>query len=481
MPPDNRVTRWGYEHSPILLQHAATSLWGWKLNRGKYGRYYHDYVALLKDAQWRSEGELRDRQNANLRKLVSHAYHTVPYYRELFRKLKLTPADIVTSHDLAKIPVLDKATLRREGPRLRSEGFPRHHTRTAPTSGTSGMPLTIFLSQNCHEREYAFQDMHYSWAGFNRGEPLATFTGTMSVPARQDRPPFWRTNRAANQIIFSARHMSAETLPFYAAALSAMRPALINGYPSAIFLLARFLDEHQQHGIRPKAVFTSSETLQDFQRTTITKAFGCPVFNWYGNTECVAHTTECECGGQHNQLLHSVLEVVDNAGNPTRDGQAGHVIGTGLDNWAMPLIRYRVGDVAITTSRKCPCGRGYPLIENITGRIEDYIVTPEKRHVPAVALTHVFTESPGVREAQLIQERVDLLRVQIVQAETYSGADRRNAERQLRLRLGNSMRFQIEVVPEIPLQESGKRRYFISRLPAKYLALCSEAQLPDTT
>lgn len=188
------------------------------------------------------------------------------------------------------------------------------------------------------------------------------------------------------------------------------------------------------------------------------------MFNWYGNSECVAHTTECEHGGQHNQLLHSVLEVVDDDGNPAADGQSGSVVGTGLENWAMPLIRYQIGDVAVSSSRKCRCGRGYPLVESITGRIEDYILTPEMRHVPAVSLTSIFFDSPAVREAQLIQDSLDLLRVQIVAAGSCSAADLRNVERHLRMRLGRAMRFQIEVIAAIPPASSGKRKFFVSRI-----------------
>ena len=190
-------------------------------------------------------------------------------------------------------------------------------------------------------------------------------------------------------MIFSSQHISRDTPPYYIEALRRFQPAMIHGYPSSIYLIAHYLVENNISDIRPKAVFTASETLLDFQRKIIEEAFGCKVFSWYGNTEMVAHATECELGGMHVQLLHSVMEITDEKGNPVGEGVEGIMIGTGLDNWAMPLIRYKVGDVAVPALRRCSCGRGYPLVEKIVGRVEDYVVTPEGRYVGR--LDHVLS------------------------------------------------------------------------------------------
>jgi phenylacetate-CoA ligase len=164
----------------------------------------------------------------------------------------------------------------------------------------------------------------------------------------------------------------------------------------------------------------------------------------------------------HTQPLHSVLEVVDEQGHPIEEGQEGIIVGTGLDNWAMPLIRYKVGDVAIPISKQCSCGRGYPLVERIVGRIEDYVVTPEGRYIGR--LDHVFKHDLHVVEAQLIQEELDLLLVRVVKDIGYSDKDTSEILHELRNRLGNSMRLEFEFVPRIPREPNGKFRFVVSRV-----------------
>jgi len=421
-----------------------------------------EYFKFLQESQWYDEEKLRELQDEKLRKLIKYSYESVPYYRELFDKIKLKPSDIRTVEDLPKIPILEKDIVRKRWKDLLSKAYPRSKSIIYHTSGTTGKPITVYVSRNCYEREYAFRWMHYSWGGIKRGERFATFAGHPVVPISQTKPPFWRHNWAENQLIFSSQHISRDTLPHYIGALRKFQPAMIHGYPSSIYLIAHYLVENDISDIRPKAVFTASETLLDFQRKIIEEAFGCKVFNWYGNTEMVAHATECEMGKMHIHLLHSVMEITDEEGNPVSENKEGIIIGTGLDNWAMPLIRYKVGDIAVPTSSKCSCGRGYPLVEKIVGRIEDYVITPEGRYVGR--LDHVFKHDLHVIEAQLIQEKIDLLRIRIVKDKGYSDKDNKEIIKGLQERLGYSMKFEFEFVTEIPREANGKFKFVISKV-----------------
>lgn len=451
-----------YEYSPITLQNIFVTYWGWKLKSRKYGNYFKEYFELLQKYQWLDKNNLIELQNQKLREIIKYSYENVPYYRELFDSIRLKPSDIQTVEDLVKIPILEKDVVRKRWRELLSKVYPKSKAVIYHTSGTTGKPITVYISKNCYEREYAFRWMHYSWGGIKLGGKFATFAGHPVVPIRQNKPPFWRYNLAENQLIFSSQHISKDTLPYYIQALQNFQPDMIHGYPSSIYLIARYMVENKITNIRPKAIFTASETLLNFQREVIEKAFGCKVFNWYGNTEMVAHATECEKGNMHIQLLHSVMEIVDEEGYPVKEGESGIIVGTSLENWAMPLIRYKVGDVAIPKSGKCACGREYPLVENIVGRIEDYIITPEGRYVGR--LDHVFKSELHVVEAQIIQEKSDRLRILIVKDEGYTDEDTKKIIMGLQERLGYSIKFEFEFVSKIPRESSGKFRFVVNKL-----------------
>lgn len=457
-----KLTRWIYEHSPILLQDFATTCYGWREKQKRYGHYFRKYFNLLQECQWYEEQKLRDVQNEKLRKLVEYSYENVPYYRSLFDKEGLKPCQIETVDDLPKIPTLDKDTVRKRWKELLSRNYPLNKAVIYRTSGTTGKPLKMYVSRNCFEREYAYRWMHYSWGGMQLGERFATVAGHPVVPIDQKKPPYWRYNKAENQLIFSSQHMSQDALPYYADALRRFQPSIIYGYPSSIYLIARYLAQKGLSDVFPKAVFTVSETLMDFQRMVIEKVFGCKVFNWYGMTEMVAHATECEQGAMHIQPMYGIMEIVSEMGDKVQEGIEGHIIGTGFDNWVMPLIRYNSGDVAVPISKKCSCGRGYPLIENVLGRTDDYVITPEGRYVGR--LGHIFQQELHVVESQLIQEELNILRVQVVKDKGYSDEDTRKIIQGLQERLGNVMRYELEYVDHIPRGRNGKFRFVISKV-----------------
>ena len=458
------ILRKMYEVSPVSLQNLFTSSYGYHLKKKKYGKHFDAYSAFLQTFQWASEKEIREYQNHSVQAITSWAYDTVPYYRALFDSLGEKPNSLQTVEDLKRLPILGKDTIRTRSKEFISAQYPRKQITVYHTSGTTGKPLTVCVSQNCFEREYAFRWLHYSWAGIHRGDRIATFAGHPVVPVLQQHPPYWRMNRAENQLIFSSQHISRATLPFYITALKEFKPQMIHGYPSSLYLIAKYINNRHVQGIEPKGVFTASETLLSFQRQALEEAFHCKVFNWYGNTEMTAHAVECGCGSLHIQPTHSVFELVDAEGSSVSAGNVGVVVGTGFDNLAMPLIRYKVGDSAVGSKGKCTCGRVSECLGDIQGRVEDYIVTPDGRFVGR--LDHVFKADMDVVSAQLIQESVNRLTVRIVRGESYADKHTRKIAQELRGRLGNSMALDFDFVHEIPRNSSGKFSFVVSKLAA---------------
>ena len=327
------------------------------------------------------------------------------------------------------------------------------------TSGTTGTPLTVRFTPECHQIEQAFRWRHRAWADIAYPSSGAYVAGHPVVPPTQDRPPFWRRDRVEDRLLCSSYHLAPRHWLYYLAALCDYQPVFIHGYPSSIYLLARARLHYHLPGPSPRAVFTASETLLDFQRATIERAFGCKMYNWYGNTEMTCNIIECRAGRLHYRTDYGLLELIDN----------GTMVCTGLNNRAMPLIRYRVGDRVTLgpADAVCPCGCAFPLVERIEGRLEDYIRTPDGRFVGR--LDHLFKSVHHVREAQLVQSQFDELVVRLVRATGFSARDEQTILAEARQRLGETMRIRFEFVDAIARTESGKFQFVISQLPREQL------------
>jgi len=354
---------------------------------------------------------------------------------------------------LREWPILDKQTVAAAPEKFLSDAFPRHRLQSQQTSGTTGTPLTVRYSAECHQMEMAFRWRHKAWGGVPFLSRSAYLSGHPVVPADQTKPPFWRVDYLEKRLLCSSYHFTPQNLPYYMEALSLFAPDFIHGYPSSLYVLAQFVTENGLRSLRPHAVFTASETLLEFQRALIERAFAAPVFNWYGTTEMTCNIVECACGSLHYRTDYGLLELLDD----------GDMVATGLINRAMPLIRYRAGDVATTLAGECDCGCAFPLIERIEGRVESYIRTPDGRYLGR--LDHIFKGIEHVREAQIVQRQLDEVVLRIVRADGYSAGDEKGILSQARQRLGSSLRIRCEYVDAIERFPSGKFGFVVSELP----------------
>ncbi len=328
---------------------------------------------------------------------------------------------------------------------------------TINTSGTTGTPLTVRFTKEYHQMEMAFRWRHKAWGDCPYLSSGAYISGHAVVPPNQKQPPYWREDRIEKRLLCSSYHLTPVNLPGYLDALTDFAPDFVHGYPSSVYLLAKQMMDNGIATPRPRAVFTASETLLDFQRSVIERAFGTKAFNWYGTTEFTNNIIECAQGSLHQRPDYGVLELLGD----------GTMIATGLNNRAMPLIRYKVGDRATRGGGTCACGCAFPLIKRIEGRVEDYVRTPDGRLIGR--LDHLFKDVQHVREAQIVQTRLDELVLRIVRAEGFSGKDEQVILKEAHLRLGDSMRIRFEFVDTIERTAGGKFRFIVSQLPRERL------------
>lgn len=439
-----------YSHAPVWIQDLLISGYGMRLLRLRYGRIGRETLSWLNESQWIAASDLRRYQLSTLSEIVGRAASDVPYYR----RGGMEGIDFDSLEQLRELPLLTKAEVQRAGRDMISEKYRGRRLTEVHTGGTTGKPLAIYCDGATLQRNYAFFSRFKSWAGVSDGARVATFAGRTLVPVGASEP-YWRYNRAANTLLFSSYHIGRKTLRSYVDALVAFRPALIDSYPSSIEPIARYILEHGVTGLHPTAVITSSETLFPDVRDVIERAFQCQVFDHYGGAEMAALIAQCENGTYHVAPEFGVVELLDR-NRQVAPGERGEIVATGFINPVMPLIRYATGDYGVLGTGICPCGRAGATLEQIEGRMDDVIVTPEGNLIGR--LDPIFKAVSSLYETRIIQDEADHVRVEIVVIGDFSSSMENALRAQLRARLGPVMRIDIARVPSIERTGRGKLR-----------------------
>ncbi|MFQ5911547.1 MAG: phenylacetate--CoA ligase family protein, partial [Thermoplasmata archaeon] len=403
---------------------------------------------LLENTQWLGEREIRKVQLARLRRVLGHAYSTVPYYRAVFRQIGLRPEDVKDVSDLGKIPLLTRDILRSRNEELvstTSQRASREHT-----GGTTSTPVS-FLRDKCDGSwGWAAALRAYSWAGYETGDKEALVWASSSIKPHPLGPLY---DKAKRTLLIDITSFSTQKMNHILRELEKFRPDFIRGYSKAVRVLA---DNSLEGGrdLEARGVISTANMLYELHRKVISRAFRCPVFDFYGSREVMTIAAECEeHEGLHVTAENMVLEVVRD-GESASPGEVGSLVVTNLTNYSMPLIRYEIGDLGRFASSLCSCGRGLPLLESLEGREYEYIVNSDGSYTYLRDLETFFGELP-VKDFQVVLEGPDLITVNIVEGEAYS----EEHDRFIKANLKWSGRSKVEIrrVTEIGDAPSGKR------------------------
>jgi len=454
----NKYIKSLYDRAPYIVKVFGTSVYGLQQRAKRFGKPFSAEYKLLEESQNWTEEKLEAYQQEKLLSFFS-MIKNVPYYagKSVYTKLFDRKAPI------SEFPILSKREVKGNSQQFyntKGQKFTWGHT-----SGTTGSALIFPISQQAFEYEYAFRAMHYKWGGvdFKNRDKVAMCSGHPVALTSRNKPPFWSYDWANNHLFFSSYHLGNDTLQEYVQMLERFDPLLLHGYPSSIYLLALAYRKYKKGRLSLKAVYTSSETLLDFQRAAIEEAFGVKVYNWYGTSEMTANIVECECGELHVKSEHSYVEILNSYDVPCKPGETGRVVSTNFNNEAFPLIRYDIGDVVtVSINQVSKCGRSGLLIDHIQGRIEDYIITPEHRMIGR--LDHLFKDAVNVMEAQIFQDNPEEITIRIVPSQLYKAADEITILNEARKRLGKSIRINFAYVDQIPRAASGKYKFIDSKI-----------------
>lgn len=431
------------------------------------------HLRELRDWQWLDHQQAHNLQQRLLQSILLHAYHHTPYYKTL-----LDSAGVVTSSgnvDLSRmshIPTLDKSVIRESLNSLVSDDLSSRLSYDNTSGGSTGEPVRFKQDKDYHDWSMAVKMLFDEWTGYQPGSSRVSLWGSMRDILAGGETARVRMGRwLRNDLYLNTFNMPPERMKDYAKVINQRKPVQITAYVDSLHEFARFVEQEGLEIWSPKAILSAAGVLHPHVRETIERVFRCPVFNRYGSRE--VGDIACECvghNGLHISLPTQYVEIIRPDGSPTAPGEIGEVLVTSLVNYAMPIIRFRVGDMAAWSTSKCSCGRHWPTLEQIAGRVTDTFISSDGNEIHGQYFAFLFYFQDWTRKFQIIQEQLDYIRILIVPKDTVRDPHRTYSDKlaeiaaKMRVVMGEGCRVEFEFVQDIESSASGKYRYTISKV-----------------
>jgi len=411
----------------------------------------------------RSLDLLHSPANKRLAALVRYAAEEVPYYRQLFRERGLSPSQVQTSEELSHLPVLSKTEILRYEDQLIAPSY-SGRTFKRKTGGSTGMTLHFLKDADSLARNDAIMHRCYRWYGIDIGDRQVRFWGVPVTPDLRRRESL--KDLLLNRIRISAFDITESSCRDSMRRIKRFRPHYFYGYTTAIYgfcLIASRLGMDLNE-LNLKAVICTAEKMYPHHTSLLQQVFRCPVVNEYGSTENGIIAFQCRKGRMHLMADHLIVEFLDESDRPVTAGQQGRIVITDLSSYAMPMIRYDIGDIGSPSDESCSCGVTLPVMNIVEGRKEDFIRTADGKLVHAAYLCYTLKDD-AVHEFKMYQRSLTDFLVQIVKSPRYTEDTELALKKKLYTELGKESRFLFEYLDRIPRESSGKLRYFVSELP----------------
>ena len=450
-----------YKKSPTFIQNSLLTARGFMYKVLRESGAFRSILSELEQTQYYTDSEMLEWQNKKLVLIVKHAYENVPYYNRLFKKMKLLPGDIKNTEDLKKLPFLTKEEVRVNVNDLIARNTKKLLLGKVFTSGSCGKPIVLYRDLYSIAFENAILWRQRRWAGVGLKDGTAVLRSEQIVPFNANSLPFWRYAVSERRLFLSSYHLRKNNVKHYVDALDNFRPIGIFAIPGVIYAMARFMEEEKLAPLpfSVKAVFTSSDMLRPGYKETIERVFGGPVYDLYGSAERVAAIGMCEHKTYHVLPENGIIEFIPiNNSSMTME-----IAGTGLHNYAMPLLRYRTGDLADISSIPCRCGRCFQAIKGIQGRIVDFM-TSHNGVILMEGNCLLLKDVENIIESQIVQEDLEEIRVKFVPANNFSEKDKRKIVENARMYLGSGAHVTFEETDSLIKEGACKFRPFISQV-----------------
>lgn len=449
----------------------------WPLTERMLGRDTMRRFRTLMETDTAPALSLANIQAHKLRRLLTLVEQHCPFYRDRFRAAGLDVRDPgLTAGALRSLPLLERADVTNHLRELTWHDCPGGPPQPYNTGGSTGSPLKFYIDRCRQAADWAARWRTRSWWNIHPGDrEIMLWAGPLNR-TRHDRLRNLR-DHMLNQFILDAFNMSDETMNAYATRIREFRPRLLYGYASSLALLARHMlgkGDVLTPDESPRVIFVTGETVVPQDSGDIQNAFGCPVVVEYGARDCGLMACGCPAGRLHVNEENIIVEVLDSQGQPVGPGEVGEVVITSLESFATPMIRYRVGDIAVLPAdvdeqphRRCTCGRASLQLAEVRGRVTDQIVCRSGhgvRRMHALSLIYVLREAEGMRQFRIVQTSVNRLDIEVVTDQRFTPEVERSVVEGLRRRMAGDTEIRIVRCNNIAPTASGKHACVVSQV-----------------
>jgi phenylacetate-CoA ligase len=437
-----------------LYENFTYPLWDLKDGRGRLSE-----LRSLRESQFWSGERLRQLQVERLQAMLRYAYENCEFYLARGAAPRVTRLE-----DIRALPVITKADIAGHESRFVSSRFAPEALIGAKTGGSTGVALRVYFDETCQKKRNAAAMRTDGWAGWRPGYLVGSLWGTPAVP----RTPKQKLRNFLHDRLtyLDTMHLDETTMRAFAAEMRRRKVPMLFGHAHSLFIFARFLRDAGISMAPLRGIISTSMMLIDAERRVIEQVFGCAVTNRYGCEEVGLIASECEQHrGMHLNSEHVIVEFLRADDSWAEPGEEGRIVVTDLANHGMPLIRYQVGDLGVPTDRTCACGRGLPMMENLTGRTADFLKSRSGALVAGVSLVEkTLTAIPGIEQLQIIQQKLDEFVLNVVQTPDYTPASEQELRGVILEVFGQDVRVDVVKVERLSQERNSKYRFAICRV-----------------
>ncbi|WP_047414400.1 phenylacetate--CoA ligase family protein [Cellulophaga sp. Hel_I_12] len=443
-----------YAKSPNLIQNTLVSLFNLIEYKKRYGHNYWAFRKAYKKNNKLSLLQLQQIQQQKYAEFIQYAMAHSPYYHRVFKPIK----NVEQLSTIAKLPIINKEILRQNLNEIYT--IKKEDGMISKTGGTTGKSLEVIYTKEDVQERFAILDNFRNNFGYTLGKKTAWFSGKNLLTASDlKKNRFWKTDYWNKVRYYSTFHMHNKYLAYYLKDLIHYQPKYMVGFPSTMYEIAKY---GIANGIdfptnTIKAIFPTAETITEDIRQVLESYFKTNLYNQYASSEGAPFILECKNKKLHLELQSGVFEVLDENNLPTENGR---LVVTAFNTHGTPLIRYDIGDEIELSEESCTCGNNNPLVQQILGRISDYIYSEEVGKINLGNISNCLKGVHGIMKFQIEQNKLDKLVVRIVKDDQIydNGANEIIFKNNLRDRVGTKINIELLYVKEIPVEKSGKFR-----------------------
>lgn len=424
-----------------MLENAVLPV-GDQLEGGGFMRWLRQY----RKEQWLSAERLQGIKRDRLANILQYARTHVPFYKNI------PPGTKNPFEDIKQFPVLTKTAINENLEWLLT--MPKERLIAESSSGSSGVQGTVYMDKSAQASQRAMQLLWFEWSGYRMGDSI------LQTGITPDRGFI----KGAKDFLLNTEYVPAFNLD--SAKIEAILQKLekkprsyLFGYPSSLYVLAQTALELGITSVKFKYAVSWGDKMFLHYREKIRRTFGCETLDTYGCTEGAMIAAQCREGNYHLSINQCYIEIVDDDAQPVPDGQPGKVLATRLDNFAMPLVRYYLGDIAAKKAvgeERCVCGRQSPLLERIVGRDTDIVKTRSGKQLIVHFFTAIFEHEPAVRQFKVVQKTLDEMEIHYIPGDDFNSATTYEIENKIYSRLEEKFPIRWIETREIMPTKSGK-------------------------